>query len=92
MPADAPAFLGVGASGFKFTFFAGSIIAVFTADYLSIFLSLSGIIKLFSPWADIDFSFWVIFKLIRIECWVFGTIGIALFGDVNGDPILCASL
>jgi len=88
MPADAPALLGAGAPGFKFTFFAGSIITVFIADYLSIFLPGPVIMEFLSSWTEIDIFGWVIFKLIRIEGWVFGTIGIGLFGDVNSDPIL----
>ncbi len=92
MPADAPAFFGAGASGLEFAFFTSSIIAVFIADDLSIFLPGPIIMEFLSGWAEVDIFGWIILKLIRIEGLVFGTIGIALFGDVNGDPILCTSL
>ena len=87
MPADAPTFFSAGASGFKFTFLASSIIAVFIANYLSIFLPGPVVMEFLSSWTEIDIFGWIILKLIRIEGLVFGTIGIGLFGDVNGNSV-----
>ena len=74
MPADGSTFFSFSAPFFKFTFFASSIISVFIADYLSIFLPDPEVMEFLSSWAEVDIFSWVILKLIRIEGWVFGTI------------------
>ena len=87
MPEDRSPFLGPGTSSFKFTIFAGSIMAVFIADYLSIFLPYPVIMEFLSGWAEVGIFGFIILELIRIEGLVFSSIGIGLFGHIKGNSL-----
>jgi len=84
---DGSPFLSSGASGFELTIFTGIGMTVFIADYFSLFLPDPVVMEFLSSWTEVGIFGLIILKMIRIEGWVFGMIGIGLFGDVNGDPI-----
>ena len=84
--------MGSGASGFKLTILTDIIMEVCIADDLSIFLPYPVIMAFLSSWAKVDIFGLIILKLISTQGLVFGSIGMGLFGDVNGNPVFCTFL
>jgi len=58
------------------------------ADDFTVFLSGSVVVESFSARTEVTVMLFIIAKLIRVEIFISGPIGVALSGDIGGDLLL----